>query len=126
MTDYPGYIGPGMTDEQKEATMRDLPAAGPPSSPGKVVFEKLLAAPDVDEAVRITSTANLNLARGYATSLTKQDSKAADVTFAIMDGLRSRSRGGRRSRLNVKRRGTKRHGRGGKHRKLRKLTTRRR
>jgi hypothetical protein len=34
--------------------------------------------------------------------------------------------GGRRSRLNVKRRGTKRHRRGGKHRKLRKLTTRRR
>jgi hypothetical protein len=35
--------------------------------------------------------------------------------------------GGRRKlRLNVKRRGTKRHGRSGKHRKLRKLSTRRR
>ena len=34
--------------------------------------------------------------------------------------------GRRKSRLNVKRRGTKRHGRSGKHRKLRKLATRRR
>ena len=37
-----------------------------------------------------------------------------------------RRRKSRRSRLNVQRRGTKRHGRSGKHRKLRKLATRRR
>ena len=42
---------------------------------------------------------------------------------AMTQGKGGRSR---RSRLNVKRRGTKRHGRSGKHRKLRKLTTRRR
>ena len=41
-------------------------------------------------------------------------------------GGRRKRRSSRKSRLNVKRRGTKRHGRSGKHRKLRKLATRRR
>ena len=51
--------------------------------------------------------------------------EAIESVIEILSGV---SDGGRRrrSRLNVKRRGTKRHGRSGKHSKLRKLSTRRR
>jgi len=46
-----------------------------------------------------------------------------DVLQRLSGGRRRKSR---KLRLNVKRRGTKRHGRSGKHSKLRKLSTRRR
>lgn len=53
------------------------------------------------------------------------EKEAVESVIEILSGV---SDGGRRrrSRLNVKRRGTKRNGRSRKHRKLRKLTTRRR
>jgi hypothetical protein len=57
--------------------------------------------------------------------------KYYDATGAVLsdpsqEPLEGRGRKSRKSRLNVKRRGTKRHRRSGKHRKLRKLSTRRR
>jgi len=117
----------GLTDAQKEATLPKPPPAAASTPAGEAVFKRLLEAPNLDEAVKKTSVSDLKLARGYAATLTKSDPRSATVTWAIMDKLFPPN-GGRshKLRLNVKRRRTQRNRGGRKHRKLRKLATRRR
>jgi hypothetical protein len=82
--------------------------------------------PDIAKEMKVVS---LDLAKSALVSANLPSEKEAiesviEILTGVSDG--GRRRRARRSRLNVKRRGTKRHGRSGKHRKLRKLSTRRR
>ena len=124
----------GLSDEQKEATMYTPPAPGPSGEEGKQIFNELLALlPNrrepkaLQDAINKRSKDELEKARGYAATLTTGDERSAEVVGRIMDKLGLTPKyAGRKSRLNVKRRRTQRHRGGRKHRKLRKLTTRRR
>ncbi len=116
---------------------------------GKAVFDKVVAigAPTysiqdkskLPPALKTYTTNDLKAANHYSMYMDKDLTYKpkelsldliywrSDVGNAITNELARRpDRGGRKSRLNVQRRRTQRNGRGRKHRKLRKLTTRRR
>jgi len=141
----------GLTDKQKEATIpSNVPLADPNFNQdlfdkGKAVFDTLVATgvgPEYTDksglfkALDGYTKDDLAAAQHYSIHSNKDPSyNAKDLTTnqlywrgdvgEAIDRAARRRRGGR-SRLNVQRRRTQRNGRGRKHRKLRKLATRRR
>jgi hypothetical protein len=136
----------GITDDQKEALMkmkeasetynrqREAQARATPAAPVKAKFpwrdfdDVLDGKLDVDTfGDRVFSRMNSispDMKRNGKTPLEIAEEAGNEELVAVLKKLSGGRR--RRSRLNVKRRGTKRNGRSGKDRKSRKLATRRR
>lgn len=119
-------------DHRSQCPKVSKPSTEESKNTGKKVFDDLKVLVTNPRETRAVDAAalglkkdELNKALSYACTLTESDEMAAAVTFAIMKAL-GMAGGRRKSRLNVQRRRTQRHRGGRKHRKLRKLATRRR